>query len=86
MAIHPPGSRARQRAARAVATGQVGVSRGRIEFRPGIEAMHPRPDRASGAAPGEETGEFGVDRHANFIENTLLLHRPAPPSEDATIE
>ena len=28
--------------------------------------------------PGEETGEFGVDRHANFIENTLFLHRPPP--------
>ncbi len=42
---------------------QIGVSRDRIDIRLGIEAIHPRPGRRSGAAPGEETGEFGVDRH-----------------------
>jgi hypothetical protein len=78
MAIRPPGSRASRSVARAVATWRVGVSRDRIDIRPGIEAMHPQLGRRSGAAPGEESGEFGVDRHANFIENTLFLHRPAP--------
>jgi hypothetical protein len=38
-----------------------------------------------GKAPGEESGEFDVDRHANFMENTLFLHRQAH-SEVATIE
>ena len=83
MAISLPGSGTGRRAAR--------TSRPRrsecvgIDPDLGIEAIHLRPGRMPGKAPGEESGEFDVDRHANFMENTLFLHRQAH-SEDATIE
>jgi hypothetical protein len=38
-----------------------------------------------GTAPDEESGEFDVDRHANFMENTPFLHRQAH-REDCKIE
>ena len=60
--------------------------RGCDTFRPpvGYLSIHAR-DQA-GRGPGEKNGEFGVDLPANFIENTLFLHRPAAPVRTWSVE